>query len=163
LGVIVLLVVGSVGVYLYTASPSTKSSSTNSSKASSNTSQSTSGSTWFKVEYDSLVVGYNSGLWQLKLDNVGPKNISELTATLNTPVQSKMCTSVFGGFSFGNCPATPPNGGSFAANATFAGYATGVGAGSAKPGQSYTVSVYAVFADGTSSNDTISVVAQAGS
>jgi hypothetical protein len=162
LGVIALLVIGStgLGVFLYTTSPSTVSSST-SGNSTGSTAQSTGSSraTWFKVNYHTLVVGYNSGLWELQLQDVSGKQVKLLTAVLSTPTESKMCTGLFGGFTFGNCPATAPSSGSFAANATFTGFATGVGAGSATAGKSYTVTIDAVFVDGTTVNDTLTVLA----
>jgi len=159
LGVIALLVIGSagVGIFLYSASGPTTSSSTSGAVQSGST-----GGTWFTVGYDTITVGYNSGLWQLQLQDVSGKQVKLLTATLSTPVESKMCTSVFGGFSFPNCPATPPSAGTFPGNSTFTGSATGIGPGSAKPGTSYRVTIDVVFADGTTRNDTLSVTAAAG-
>jgi hypothetical protein len=48
------------------------------------------------------------------------------------------------------------------ANATFTGYASGVGPGSAKVGQSYTVTIEADFSDGTSTTESFSVLASSG-
>ena len=159
LAVIALLVVGSagVGIFYYTMSPSTSTS--NSSGSSANN---TSGGTWFTVNYDTVVVGYNSGLWQIQLQDVGGKQVKLLTAILHTPTESMICTGVFGGFVFSNCPPTPPSAGAFSANMTFTGYASGVGAGSAKAGTSYPISIVAVFSDGSKANDTISVTASSG-
>ena len=153
------MVIGSagLGIFLYTPSPST-TSTLSSSSASNNT----SGGTWFKVNYDTLSVGYNSGLWQIELQDVSGKQVKTLTATLATPTRTVICTGVFGGFVFSNCPTTPQSAGAFPANMTFTGYASGVGAGSAKSGTSYQVTINAVFADGTKANDTISVTASSG-
>ena len=155
------MVIGSTGlvIFYYPMSPST--SSTSSGSSASNT-ISTSGGTWFKVNYDTVSVGYNSGLWQIELQDISGKQVKTLTAILSTPTQAMICTGVFGGFVFSNCPPTPPSAGAFPANMTFTGYASGVGAGSAKPGSTYPIHIIAVFADGSKANDTISVTASSG-
>jgi hypothetical protein len=160
LTVVVILVIGSaIGVFLYSMPPSTSSSS--SSSAPSSASQSASGGANFKVLSDSIVVGYNSGLWTISLQDVGGKSVRTLTVVLGTPTESKMCTGFSSGLSFSNCPATPrtPD---FAVNATFSGFAAGAGAGSAKPGNSYAVKIMAVFADGTTVTETSTVQATSG-
>jgi hypothetical protein len=167
LGVIALLVIGSTGVavFLYTGSPSNATSSSHTSSGSTSTTDQTTSSsatTWFKVNYNTIEVGYNSGLWNLQIQDVGGKQVKELTAILKTPTESKMCTGIFGGLIFSNCPSLPPASGAFDANMTFTGYATGVGPGSATPGNSYQVIIDAVFADGTAANDTITAVATSG-
>ena len=161
LGVIALLVIAStgLGVFLYTTSPSSVSSSPSSTSSSTGGPLTSGGATWFKVNYDTLEVGYNSGLWSLQIQDVSGKPVSLLTAILKTPTESKICTGLFGGFVFTNCPPSPPSSGAFAANETFTGYASGVGEGSATPGKSYPVIIQAVFADGTTANDTITVQA----
>jgi hypothetical protein len=164
LGVIALLIIGStgIGIFFYTASPSTTSSSTSSSTVSgTNQTTDSNGSGPFKVNYNTLVVGYNSGLWQLSIQDTSGKQIKELTAVLKTPTESEMCTGLGGGFSFNNCPATPSSAGAFPVNATFTGYASGVGAGSAKSGETYQVIFVAVYSDGTGLNQTVSVTATA--
>jgi hypothetical protein len=127
----------------------------------SSTSQSTGSSTSdaFKVNYDTLVVGYNSGLWQLQVQAVGGKQIKEFTAVLHAPTQAQMCTGLGGGFSFTNCPATPPSSGAFPANATFTGFASGVGAGSAVAGKTYSITLAVIYLDGTKLNQTTTVTA----
>ncbi len=149
-----------VGVFLSTSSPS-KSSTTTSSSLLSDTSQSAGSNTSgpFKVNYNTLVVGYNSGLWSLQVQATGGKTIKEMTAVLHTPTQSEMCTGLGGGFSFFNCPATPPSSGSFPANATFTGFASGVGAGSAQAGKTYDVTLDVIYLDGTTLNQTTSLTA----
>ena len=144
------MIIGSIGaaVFLYQSPPST-----------SNSSVSSSSPPWFKVNYDTLAVGYNSGLWQIQIQDVGGKQVRDLTAVLRTPTESKMCTSVLGGFNFGNCGLPANSGTPFDANATFTGYTTGAGPGSATAGKSYTVIITATFADGSTANDTVSVTA----
>ena len=162
LGVIALLVIASagVGVYLYSSSNMSTAQSTGSTPALSTT-ISGNGTTHFKVNYDQLVVGYNSGLWSLSLMSTGGKPIKLLTAVLSTPVESKLCTGELGGFYFSNCPATSPASGAFPTNATFTGYGAGTGPGSAKVGNTYKVTLVEVFADGTKTNETLSVTAAA--
>ena len=160
LAVVVILVIGSaIGVFLYSMPPSTGSSS--SSSAPSSASQSASGVANFKVLSDSIVVGYNSGLWTISLQDVGGKSVRTLTVVLGTPTESKMCTGFSSGLSFSNCPAIPrtPD---FPVNATFSGFASGAGPGSAKPGNSYPVKIMAVFADGTTVTETSTVQATSG-
>ncbi len=150
------MVIGSIGtaVFLYGTPPAVQSS-----RSSSSLVVSSSGPTWFKVIKSTLSVGYNSGLWEFAIQGVGTKQVRDLSAVLNTPTESKMCTSVLGGFNFGNCGLPPGSGTPFAANATFTGYTTGAGPGSASPGKSYSVTVTATFADGSTATDTVSVKA----
>ncbi len=152
---LLVVVIAAAGIFLYSAPPSTVSSSTGSSSQSS----SGGGSGPFKVNYDTLTVGYNSGLWEISVQDVSGKQVKLLTAILSSPTESKICTGVFGGFNFGNCPATPPTSGAFAANANFTGYASGVGPGSATPGKSYPVTLQVVYNDGTALNQTLTVTA----
>ncbi len=78
-----------------------------------------------------------------------------------------MCTGFDSGLQFSNCISgpgksyvgTPSPQGPFASNSTFAGYASGAGPGSATVGKNYTVTIVAVFVDGTSYNETSSVQA----
>jgi hypothetical protein len=167
---IVILLIGA-GAFLYTAAPTkhTTTTSTTSITGSTQTGNSTlatnsqtTNSTQgpFKVIYVSLNVGYDSGLWQLSIQDVSGKPVKLLTAVLNTPTQSKMCTGEFGGFGFSNCPTTPPSSGVFATNATFTGFATGQGAGSATPGTTYSITLDVVWGDGTTVNATIPVTAE---
>jgi hypothetical protein len=154
-GVVALLVIVSIGVavFLY-ATPPAQSSSTSGGVVVSST-----GAPWFKVNKNALSVGYNSGLWEFQIQDVSGKQVRDLTAVLNTPTESKMCTSVLGGFNFGNCGLPAGGGNPFAANATFTGYTTGAGPGSATPGKSYSVTVTATFVDGSTTTDTVSVKA----
>ena len=147
------MIIGSIAaaVFLYATPPS---SSTSSLAVSS------SGPAWFKVNTNTLAVGYNSGLWSIEIQDVGGKQVRDLSAVLRTPTESKMCTSVLGGFNFGNC-SLPSNSNFFPANATFKGYTTGAGPGSATPGKSYSVIITATFADGSIANDTVTVTATA--
>jgi len=159
--VVILLLVGAaaVAVYLY-ANPSKTSSTTRTSTASTSSS---SGAPLFRVDYDNLTVGYNSGLWQISLTDIGGQKIKLLTATLSTPVETKLCTGALGGFFFGNCaPTTYPDAGFFPTNATFKGFATGAGPGSAKLGTAYTVTLNVVFADGTTRQDVLTIKATSG-
>jgi hypothetical protein len=153
--VVALLVIGAIGaaVFLY-ATPPAQSSSTSGSVVVSST-----GAPWFKVNKNALSVGYNSGLWEFQIQGVSGKQVKDLTAVLNTPTESKMCTSVLGGFNFGNCGLPTAGGTPFPANATFNGYTTGAGPGSATPGKSYSVTITATFADGSTATDTVSVKA----
>jgi hypothetical protein len=154
-GVVALLVIVSIGaaVFLYETPPA-QSSNTSGSVVVSST-----GAPWFKVNKNALSVGYNSGLWEFQIQDVSAKQVRDLTAVLNTPTESKMCTSVLGGFNFGNCGLPAGGGAPFAANATFTGYTTGAGPGSATPGKSYSVTVTATFADGSTTTNTVSVKA----
>jgi len=154
--VVALLVIGAIGaaVFLYATPPPAQSSNTSGSVLVSST-----GAPWFKVNKNALSVGYNSGLWEFQIQGVGGKQVRDLTAVLNTPTESKMCTSVLGGFNFGNCGLPAGGGTPFAANATFTGYTTGAGPGSATPGKSYSVKITATFADGSTATDTVSVKA----
>ena len=151
-----VLVVGAVGVGVYFSGTTTSSGST--TTGVSNSSGVTSTADW-KILSENLTVGYNSGLWAMHIQSTSTKQIKLLTVILNTPTQSKMCTGVFGGFSFSNCPSTPPTSGAFPAGADFNGYASGVGAGSATSGKSYTININAVYSDGSVSNDTLSITA----
>jgi len=159
--VVIILLIGAAIVAVYLYAPPSKTSSTTSTTTSS--SSSSSGPALFRVDYDNLTVGYNSGLWQISLTDIGGQKIKLLTATLSSPVETKLCTGALGGFFFGNCsPTTYPDSGSFPANATFKGFATGAGPGSAKLGKTYTVTLNVVFADGTTRQDVLSVVASGG-
>jgi hypothetical protein len=160
LTVIGLLIIGLVayGVFFYGGTATTVTSSTSGSIQTVGSST----SAHFKVNYDNLTIGYKSGLWSLSIQDVSGKPVMLLTAILHTPSESKICTGLFGGFVFSNCPSTPPQSGSWPVNATFTGYAAGAGPGSAVPGKTYSVTIVAVFADNTSVNDTLSVTVQGG-
>ncbi len=158
-----------LGIFLYASGPSTLSSSTSTSNSSTVsggqstiTNGSSASSSHFKIVYDNLVVGFNSGLWEFKFQDVSGRSITMVTAVLSTPTETKMCTGIESGMSFSNCPATVSPLGAFASNATFTGYASGAGPGSATPGKSYTVTVNAVFTDGSSATDTFLVEAASG-
>jgi len=158
---VVVFLVGATGVAVYLTSTPPKTSSTTSSAAASGSTS--PGSPLFRVDYDNLTTGYNSGLWQISLTDIGGQKVKLLTATLSTPVETKLCTGALGGFYFSNCaPTTYPDAGSFPINATFKGYATGAGPGSAKLGTSYTVTLNVVFADGTMRQDILMVKASGG-
>jgi hypothetical protein len=158
--VVILLVVGAAGVAVYLYATPSRTSSTTSTASATSTS---SAPPLFRVDYDNLTVGYNSGLWQLALTDISGQKIKLLTATLATPIESKLCTGALGGFYFSNCaPTTYPDAGFFPANATFKGFATGAGPGSAKLGSTYTVTLNVVFADGTTRQDVIYAKATGG-
>jgi len=124
----------------------------------------------FKVTFDKLAVGFNGGLWNIAFQDIGGKHVQTLTVTLHTPVKSVICTGFESGLQFSNCIAgpdkvyrgTPDPRAPMPANATFTGYASGVGPGSAKIGQTYTVTIEADFSDGTSVTETHSVMASSG-
>jgi hypothetical protein len=163
LAAIVILIIGAAAAGVLLNSPSHSTSSSTPTGGSAGTSQSAGGTGVgpFKITYDQVLVGYQGGLWNFGIQGIGSKPIKSVTVILSTPTQSEMCTGVFkGGLSFANCPASvDPVTVPFPANSTFTGYTSGAGAGSATIGNSYTVIISAVFADGTSVNDTISVQA----
>jgi hypothetical protein len=119
------------------------------------------------VTYDTLLVGYQGGLWQLGLQANAGKQISGIIITLTTPTETVMCTGFEPGLSFTNCIAsgpgkyvfTEPTGGSFPGNSTFTGFATGAGPGSAVVGKSYPIRIATQYADGTNDTETITVSA----
>lgn len=173
--VVAIVIVGAAAAGIFLTTPrSTQTSTMSSSSGVSSSSSNAEGP--FKITYDTLTVGYQGGLFQLGLENLGGKQVVGIVATLNIPtpngtVQAVMCTG--GGTStmgFGNClaaphksyTASPATGGSFPANATFTGIDSGVGPGSAVPGQSYPLIVVGNFLDGTSSNQTFTVQAVSG-
>lgn len=151
---------------------STTSSTSNTSSGSASTSSSAGNSAAgpFKVNYNNLTVGYNGGLWNIGFTDVSGKKVSVLTVTLHTPVESVLCTGFLGKMQFSNCISgpnktylgTPDPNGPFPANATFTGFTSGVGPGSAKAGQTYSVVITASFSDGTSVNQTSTVQAISG-
>lgn len=157
-----------LGIFLYASGPSTLSSSNSKSSMVSGGGQSTitngssASSSHFKIVYDNLVVGFNSGLWEFKFQDVSGRSITMVTVVLSTPTEAKMCTGIESGLWFSNCPASVSPLGAFASNATFAGYASGAGPGSATPGKSYTVTVKVVFTDGSSATETFLVEAASG-
>ena len=112
--------------------------------------------------YDNLTVGYKSGLWSISFKDIGGRPVKLMTVILSTPVESRVCTGIYGSLGFNNCPASEPPNGPYAANATFTGFASGAGAGSATPGQTYTVTIAAIFSDGSAYNDTSTVTASSG-
>jgi hypothetical protein len=81
-----------------------------------------------------------------------------------------MCTGFASSLQFTNCIAgpdkiyrgTPDPRAPLPANATFTGFTSGVGPGSAKVGQSYNVTIEADFSDGTSVTETFPVQAASG-
>jgi len=129
------------------------------------------------LSYDVLDVGYQGGLWNLGFQYVGTKQLSVLTVILQTPIQTVLCTGFNGGLQFPNCVSGTSNqyvagnswagtqdpGGAFSANATFSGYSTGAGPGSAVVGKTYTVTIAAIYADGTTVTYTIPLQASVGS
>ncbi len=125
----------------------------------------------FRLTYGTITVGYQGGLFQLGFQDTEGKPILGIVAILKTPTEAVMCSGSGGsGIGFGNCGPgpgksyvfAPATGGPFPANTTFTGYASGVGPGSAVPGQSYQLSILATYVDGTSSNGTLSVPAVSG-
>ena len=172
---IVLVGAAAAGILLNTP----KQSSTTSS---SGVSQSSSTASFLKITYESLVVGYQGGLFQLAFQDLEGKQIAGIVVILNIPVlntttgktttlQAAMCSGGAGtGLGFGNClpgpgksyVSTPAAGGSFPANATFTGFDSGTGPGAAIPGKSYPLSITITYADGTSATENLSVKAESG-
>lgn len=169
--VVAIVIIGAAAAGIFLTTPHSTQSSTTSSSAGTSLSNSNAEGP-FKVTYDTLTVGYQGGLFQLELQNVGGKQVVGIVATLSTPkVPAVMCTGgSTGTMGFGNCnPAggtsytyQAATGGSFPANTTFSGYDSGIGPGYAVAGQSYPLSVVATFLDGTTSNQTFSVQATSG-
>ena len=164
--VVVIVAVGAgAGGYFLSMPGAAKSSSTTSGSVGTSTASS------FKIGYDTIIVGYKGGLFQLTVQDLAGKQISGVVAILGTPVQAAMCSGgSTPGLGFGNClPASgktytfsPAAGGSFPANATFTGYDSGAGPGSATVGQNYPLSIKVTYVDGTSSNETVSAPAVSG-
>lgn len=107
---------------------------------------------------DELTVGFESGLWNMTLVNSGNVGVTKIMAVLATPTQTEVCTGILGGVSFKNCPATQVD--PIAPGTRLSAYASGAGPGSATVGDSYTVTVVALFSNGQSTNMTSTVVAQ---
>jgi hypothetical protein len=171
--VIAVLIVGAAGagVYLNTGSHSTVSSSTSTSSSSLSTSHSTANASLFKINFVELYVGFSGGLFDVGFQDVGGKQVQSVVVILSTPTEVALCTGAGYGLQFANCEPGPGKtyiagvasvSGSFAANATFAGFATGKGPGSALLGQNYTFTVTAVLIDKTTVVSTYTVQATAG-
>ncbi len=115
-------------------------------------------------------MGYNGGLFDISFRADGTKTVDTIVVILSTPTEAALCTGAGYGLQFANCVPGPNKGymavsgpaGGYAANSTFAGFATGKGPGSAIVGQNYTVTITANYSDGTSAQDTFSVQATAG-
>ena len=101
------------------------------------------------ITSDNLTVGFQSGLWQVALHNVGSVSVSKIVVYLVTPTESKVCsgTDSSSGISFNNCTVAP-SGNPLPPGATISGYATGIGEGSAKVGSSYPVAAKVAFVNG---------------
>jgi hypothetical protein len=169
---ILLVGAGAAGFFLSKPHSSTSSST---STGSVGTSQSNTNATGgpFNISYDTLVVGYKGGLFQLGFQDNEGKPMTGVVAVLNinATLQAVMCSGGGGsGLGFGNClpgggksyTFSPATGGSFPANTTFSGYDSGAGAGGAVAGHSYPLIITATYVDGTSSTETISVQAASG-
>ncbi len=156
-----------VGLFLSESSHSTLSSS------SISESSGTSGVGPFAITHNDLYVGFQGGLWDFGFQDTGTQPIKQVTVFLFTPTNTLMCSGLFGGLAYANCTGTADSPSSatidpsyqhgFPLNYTFSGYTTGAGAGSAVPGQIYTVAITALFVDGSSFNETTSVQAMSGS
>ncbi|MDG6967234.1 MAG: hypothetical protein JRM86_01720 [Nitrososphaerota archaeon] len=156
-----VLIIGAVGAGVYLSRPSHQSSTTTSSAVVNP----------FKITYMSLIVGYNGGLFQLSFRDTSGKPILGIVTVLYTKTQAVLCTGASGSMSFTNClpgaaksyTYTPPAGGSLAANSSFSGYDSGAGPGSAIPGQGYTLTIKAWYADNSVVTENFTVSATAGS
>lgn len=173
--VVVVLIVGAAaaGVLLSSSSHSTTSTQT-SSQVVSTSSQSLASSGAqdvgpFMVTSNQLLVGYQSGSWQMQFQYVGQEPISTMIVTLKSPTPTIICTGFNGGLQFANCIggaggaiiATPDPGGNFNTGHVFNGFATGAGPGSAVGGTTYDFELAATFANQTTTTYTGTVVAQA--
>jgi hypothetical protein len=166
--IVAILIIGAAAAGFFLSMPhSTQTSSTSSSSVGTSLSNGNSTGGTFKVSYDTIIVGYKGGLFQLNFTDLKGKQIAGVVAVLNTPVQAAMCSGGTGSaLGFGNClPGSgksyifSPAAGGFPANTTFTGYDSGAGPGSATAGQSYPLSITATYVDGTSTNETLSVQA----
>jgi len=169
---VAVLIIGAAGaaVFLNPESHSTTSSSTSSSVS---TSQSATNSSTdpFKVSYLQLIVGYQGGLFNIGFQDVAGKPLQSLVVILATRNETALCTGAGYGLQFANCVPGPGKtyvagpsiaSGNFAANATFTGFATGVGPGSAVVGQNYTITITANWVDKSTTVTKLSVQATAG-
>ncbi|MFI5419509.1 MAG: hypothetical protein ACHQ1H_00935 [Nitrososphaerales archaeon] len=98
---------------------------------------------------NNLTVGFQSGLWQMSLKNVGTVSVSKMMVRLITPVDSYVCSGVdqSAGLSFANCTVAP-SGNPLPPGATVSGSASGIGEGSGKVGSTYTVVAKVLFSNG---------------
>ena len=96
-----------------------------------------------------LTVGFQSGLWQLSMKNVGTVSVSKIKVYLETPIDSFVCSGggVAAGLTFNNCIVAPTDN-PLPPGSTIVGSASGVGEGSAKVGSSYDIDANVVFANG---------------
>ena len=171
---IVVLAIGAGAAGFLLGGPrSTQSSSTNGGSTGTSTSSSNSTASDFKIISDPLIVGFQGGLFQLQFQSLEGKQISGVVAILqvNSTLQAAMCSGSSGtGLGFANClpgPGksyvfTPGPAGGFPENSTFAGYDSGTGPGGATAGQSYPLTITVTYVDGTSSKETVSVLAVSG-
>ena len=98
---------------------------------------------------NSLAVGFQSGLWQMSLKNVGTVSVSKMTVYLKTPVDSYVCSGAdqSAGLAFSNC-TVQVSGNPLPPEATLSGSASGTGEGSAKVGSTYSVTARVLFSNG---------------
>jgi hypothetical protein len=98
---------------------------------------------------NNLTVGFQSGLWQMSLKNVGTVSVSKMTVFLNTPVGSYVCSGVdqSAALSFSNCTVAP-SGNPLPSGTTISGSASGIGEGSGKVGSTYGVAARVLFSNG---------------
>jgi hypothetical protein len=91
-----------------------------------------------------------------------------LILDLATPTPAIICSGFSSGLQFGNCLAGAQKGqympsqspeAPFPLNSTFTGFSSGTGPGSAVVGQSYSLTISATYADGTTGNETFTVQA----
>jgi len=172
--VIAVLIVGAAGagIYLNTGSHSTVSSTSSTSGSVSTSQSATNGSaSLFKVNYAQLHVGFSGGEFDIGIQDVGGKPVQGVVLIVSTPIEVVVCTGAAPGLKFANCEPGPGKSfipgqgtasGTFDANATFTGYATGAGPGSGVVGQNYTVTVTAFLPDKTTVESTFPVQAISG-
>jgi hypothetical protein len=121
-------------------------------------SQTTAQGDHLTIANDELLVGFQSGLWNMTMVNSGTDGITKLTAVLATPVRTEVCSGFLPGVTFKNCPAV--NGNAIPPGTKIESYATGAGPGSATIGDSYNITIDATFSDGQQYNFTSSITAQ---
>lgn len=116
-------------------------------------------------------MGYQGGLFSVSFQDVAGKSVQSLVVLLSTPTEAALCTGAGYGLQFANCVPGPGKtyvagpsiaSGNFATNATFTGFATGAGPGSATVGQNYTITVTADWVDKTTTTTTYTVQATSG-
>jgi hypothetical protein len=160
--VLVVVIIGVAAFFVLSPTSSNSTSSFRSTATSSTTGAGASTGAAVAVLSDNLTVGFQAGTWQIKLQNSGTKTISEIEVVLSTPTQTVVCTGTAqSGMAFANCPATVSKDGPLAPGGTITGFASGIGAGSAKAGSTYPLTINVVFSDATKAamNSTVTATA----